>query len=188
MNWAQNRDIMKSLHHISALLVVASTLLSSCSLLVSSPIHYPGPHHHHDSYESDSYGRHPHRNKKVYSGSFQVAPEGGIYEFECANDEFYISRIFDTSMPMPDLYTDSRYSQTSSDYIYVNDLTYEGSFYTITCNKDKHNWIIEVDPLLAVPGEFGTREIWVFMWDGSDDSNFVFHFEQSDDDSFECIE
>ena len=91
-------------------------------------------------------------------------------------------------MPMPDLYTDSRYSQTSSDYIYVNDLTYEGSFYTITCNKDKHNWIIEVDPLLAVPGEFGTREIWVFMWDGSDDSNFVFHFEQSDDDSFECIE
>ena len=42
---------------------------------------------------------------------------------------------------------------------------------------------------MATPGEFSYREIWVFMWDESDDFNFVFQFEQRDDyDSFEGIE
>ena len=35
---AQNLSVMKTLKNISILLVVASTLLSSCSLLVSSPL------------------------------------------------------------------------------------------------------------------------------------------------------
>ena len=94
-------------------------------------------------------------------------------------------------MPDSQRYSHSncRYSPTANDFISVNDVTYSGPFYTITCNRDKHNWIIEVDPLMATPGEFSYREIWVFMWDESDDFNFVFQFEQRDDyDSFEGIE
>ena len=176
---------MKTHKYISALLVVASALLSSCSLLVSSPIGPSGPHHH-----FAGYGPRPHRSGRVYNSLLQVPADGGIYEFDCANDEFYISRIFDSSMPEPQRYShaDCRYSPTANDYISVNDVTYSGPFYTITCNRDKHNWIIEIDPLIATSGELDYREIRVFMWDGSDNSNFVFQFEQSDSDSFEYIE
>ena len=112
---------MKTHIYISALLVAAVTLLSSCSLLVASPIHSHRPHPHYA-------------------------------------------------------------------YIDVDDFSYYGPFYTITCDLDKQNWIIEVDPLNATPGEISYREVWVFMWDGSDNFNFVFQFEQNDDDSFEGIE
>ena len=111
-----------------------------------------------------------------------------MYEFDCANDQFYISKIFDSSMLMQDAYTNSLYSPSTDDYASVNDLSYDGSFYTITCDLKEHKWIIEVDPLLATPGEFSYREVWVCMWDESDGYKFVFQFEQNDDDSFEGIE
>lgn len=91
-------------------------------------------------------------------------------------------------MLMPDAYTDCSYSPTTDEFEDVNDLSYYGPFYTITCDLDKHNWIITVDPWTATPGELSYREVWVFMWDGSDNFNFVFQFEQNDDDSFEGIE
>ena len=175
---------MKTLKHISALLVVASTFLSSCSLLVSSPIHSPGPHHFLAGPVPSPYRGNPQRVKKVYNGIIQVSAGGGIYQFECADDQFYISRIFDSSMPVLHNYSNCRYSPKSDDYISVDDLTYSGSFYTITCNKDEHNWVINIDPLT----ESDFREIRVFMWDGSDDSNFIFRFEQSDFNDDECIE
>ncbi len=168
---------MKTHIHISALLVVAITFLSSCSLLVSSPL--PG---------YASYEERPQWNKKICKKSFQVPVDGGVFEFECANDQFYISKIFDSSMPTPPAHTNCRYSPTTDDYIDVDDLSYYGSFYTVTCNLDQHNWIIKVDPLIATTDEYSYREIWVFMWDESDDYHFVFRFEQNDFDSFERIE
>lgn len=183
MNRTQNTSIMKTHIYIFALLVAAITLLSSCSLLVASPIHSHGPHPHYAPHEEK-----PLWSKKICKKSFQVPIDGGIYEFECANDEFYISRIFDSSMLMPETHTNYRYSPTTDDYLSVDDLSYYGPFYTITCDLDKHNWIIKVDPLTATPGEFSYRDIWVFMWDGSDDYHFVFQFEQYENDSFEGIE
>lgn len=174
---------MKTHIYISALLVAAVTLLSSCSLLVASPIHSHRPHPHDASHEER-----PHRSNKVCKKLFQVPVEGGVYEFDCANDQFYISKIFDSSMLTPEAYTNCSYSPTTDDYIDVDDFSYYGPFYTITCDLDKQNWIIEVDPLIATPGEISYREVWVFMWDGSDNFNFVFQFEQNDDDSFEGIE
>lgn len=179
---------MKTHQYISVLLVVASTLLSSCSLLVSSPLHYQRPHPYFADYDSNHHRAKPHWNNKVYNGYIEVPAEGGIYEFDCADDQFYISRIFDSSMPVPQKHSNCRYSPTSDDFESVNDLTYSGPFYTITCNKDKHNWVIKVDPIMTTTGELNDREIWVFMWDGSDDSNFVFKFEQIDYDSIGYIE
>lgn len=91
-------------------------------------------------------------------------------------------------MLMPEAYTNYSYSPTTDEYIDVDDLSYYGPFYTITCDLDKQNWIIKIDPFTATPGEISYREIWVFMWDRSDNFNFVFQFEQNDDDSFEGIE
>lgn len=174
---------MNTHKHISALLVVAIDLLSSCSLLVSSPLPSPRPHPYYASY-----GGSPYRNNKVCKKSFHVPIEGGVYEFNCANDQFYISKIFDSSMIMPQAHSNCRYSPTTDDYITVGDLSYNGPFYTITCNLDKHNWIIKVDPLMSTPDECSDRDIWVFMWDESDDYHFVFLFEQYNNDSLECIE
>ena len=176
---------MKTHKYISALLVVASALLSSCSLLVSSPIHSHRPHPHYDYYDEGK----PIRNRKVCKKSFKVPIEGGVFEFDCANDQFYISKIFDTSMLMQEAYTDGLYSPSTDDYTSVDDLSYDGPFYTITCDLDEHKWIMEVDPLMATPGEYSYREVWVCMWDESDCYRFVFQFEQKDDDdSFEGIE
>ena len=173
---------MEAHKHISALLVVASALLSSCSLLVSSPLPPSGPRPHS---ESDSFGR----KNYVYSGIIEVPAEGGIYEFDCADDQFYISRIYDSTMPLPRKTSNCRHTPTTNDLWPVYDLTYTGSFYTITCNRDEHNWIINIDPLISIPGEYNDRGILVYMWDGSDDYNFIFRFEQSDnDDSYGYIE
>ena len=164
---------------------MASTLLSSCVLLAPSPIHYSSPHPYYADQEPSPYGG----SHKVYNGFIEVPAEGGIYEFECADDHFYISRIFDSSMPVPGEYSNCRYSPTTDDYISVNDYSYSGSFYTITCNKDEHNWVIKVDPFMAMQDEYNYRDIWVFMWDGSDNSHLIFQFEQIDDDnSYEHIE
>ena len=119
---------MKTHIYISALLVAAVTLLSSCSLLVASPIHSHRPHPHYASHEER-----PHRSNKVCKKLFQVPIDGGVYE---ANDQFYISKIFDTSMLMPDAYTDCSYSPTTDEFEDVNDLSYYGPFYTITCDFD----------------------------------------------------
>ena len=49
--WTQpNQHIMKHLKHISILLIVASTFLSSCTLLASSPLPRTRPHHYHHHY------------------------------------------------------------------------------------------------------------------------------------------
>ena len=176
---------MKTHKHILALLVVVSALLSSCELLVSSPIHSYGPHHH-----FAGHGSKLHRRGRVYNSQLQVPADGGIYEFDCANDEFYISRIFDSTMPVAQRYSQlhCRFSPTADDFELVNDVTYSGPFYTITCNKDEHNWIIQIDPLIATPGKLDYREIRVYMWDGSDDSKLVFQFEQKDLDDYGYIE
>ena len=155
-----------------------STLLSSCSLLVSSPIHYSRPSNH---------GRHPHRNHKVYNGSYEVPAEGCTFEFDCANDDFYILRIFDSSLPVTQGLSNSRFFPSYNDCISVNDLTYAGPFYTITCNQDEQNWNITVDPITTTPGMLDNREVWVFMRDRSDDSYFVIKFEQNDPDSYGYI-
>ncbi len=182
---------MKYHQHILALLAVASTLLSSCTLLVSSPIPHSGHHHHYDDDGGSSYRARP---RRVYSRVFQVPAEGGIYEFDCATDQFYISKIYDTSMPtlepMPryNTHTNCRISPSTDDYESVNDLTYNGSFYTITCDMDKQNWVITVDPFVAFPDEPSIRDIWVLMHDESDDSGFVFQFEQIDDETIESIQ
>ena len=170
---------MKTHKYISALLVmVASALLSSCSLLVSSPIHSYRPRPYYASA-----GERPLRSPKVCKRSFQVPVDGGVYEFDCANDQFSLPRIFDTSMLMQDAYTDSRYSPATDDYASLDGLSYDGAFYTITCDLDEHKWTITVDPLMATPGEFSYREVWVCMWDESDGYKFVFQFEQNDDDN-----
>lgn len=169
---------METHKYISALLVVASALLSSCSLLVSSPLSAPRPRPHTEL-----------RNNNVYSGIINVPTEGGIYEFDCADDQFYISRIYDSTMPLPRKSSDCRHSPTTNDLWPVYDLTYTGSFYTITCNRDEHNWIIKIDPLISIPGQINDRDILVYMWDGADDYNFIFRFEQNDnDDSYGYVE
>lgn len=171
---------MRTLKHISALLAVASILLSSCSLLESSPLPHSRPRPHYPAPESFSYGSYPYRHNKVYNGVIHVPAEGGVYEFKCGDDKLFISEIYDSSMPLPDRQMNSHYSPTSNDYISVDDVSYSGSFYTITCNKDQHNWVVKVDPLLAASGELANRDVWVIIWDLSDDSNFLFQFEQSE--------
>lgn len=175
---------MKPLKYISVLLVMACTLLSSCSLLVSSPLPHSRPHHHFAGHGPSSYDGNPHWNGKVYNKVFKVPVKGGVYEFKCANDQFYISRIFDSSMPLPDEQTDRHCSPSPDRYQIVDNLAYSGSFYDITCYKDKHTWVIQIDPLT----ESDMRDIWVLMWDESKESNYVFQFEQYDPDALEYIQ
>lgn len=175
---------MKPFRYIFALLVVASTLLSSCSLLVSSPLHYyPSPRYYSDDYESSSYVEPP--RGRIYNGAFQVPADGGVFEFDCATDQFHVSKIYDSSMPVTDY--NSRYATPKGNYTSANELTYEGSFYTITCNKDKHNWIIQVYPFITTSDECNEREICVLIWDGSDHSINRFQFEQISSEEIEYI-
>ena len=180
---------MKTHEYISVLLlVVASALLPSCILLDSSPLHTPRPHPPIADSRPSSYLGDPHRNSKVYNKSFEVPVDGGIYEFDNSSNQLYFLSIFDSSMSEPQKLSDDRYSPAESGFIMVDDLTYTGQFYTITCNKDKHKWAIEVEPLQAAPDEEYYREIMVFMWDGSDNTRFVFRFEQIDDYDYGSIE
>lgn len=115
-------SIMKTHKHISALLVVASVIFSSCTLFVSSLLEYPRPR--------------PNTNltQNVYNGIIEVPADGGLYEFDCTDDKFYISKFFDSSMPVLSKNFDSRHSPETNNYIPVNDLTYSGSFYTVYKN------------------------------------------------------
>lgn len=173
MNRTQNADIMKRLQLISVLSIVSCTLLSSCTLLESSPLPRERRHHH-DAHYGSSY------NDKTYHGTFQVPAEGGIYEFDCADDDFFISHIMDSSMPMPAA-PQGRCAPSVEAGRHVNALTYDGPFYTITCHPEKHNWVIEVDPLRVTQWGRNEREVMVFMSDESDYSDFVFLFEQKGD-------
>ncbi len=172
MNRTQNTNIMKTLSIISNFLVsvAACTLLSSCVLLASSPIHHPRHH------------RIPDPNTIVYNAVFHIPEKGGVYEFECADDQFYISKVLDTTMPLPRPHTHSNCccSHPMNHFKIIEDMTYHGSFYTITCNNDDHTWVIEFAPIKTASGESNQRDVWVQMWDGSDDSDFVFLFEQGD--------
>ena len=180
MNRTQITIIMKSFKHISALSVVASTLLSSCTLLVSSPL--PSSDHANNIiYHSGK--------TNGYDEIFQVPAKGGVYEFDCANDQYSISILFDSSMPLPVPRKQSncrcyQASETSKP-ITVKGLTYSGPFYTITRNADKHNWIITIDPLTTMSGESDEREVLVSVWDEPHD--LVFKFKQSDFEPIEYI-
>lgn len=179
---------MKALKTISFILVLATacTLLQSCSLLVASPIHYSSPHlhtgppHHHDHVTAED----AILNTRAYQGFISIPAKGGIFEFECSTDQFLISRILDSSMPRrkPHTHSNCRCPYTADDYIVIDDTNYYGSFYTITCNYDKHTWTIEVDPLMANYNEFMRRDIWVIMWKEGDEVDrelYSLHFSQS---------
>ena len=87
-------------------------------------------------------------------------------------------------MPLPNEQTDRHCSPSPDRYQIVDNLAYSGSFYDITCYKDKHTWVIQIDPLT----ESDMRDIWVLMWDESKESNYVFQFEQYDPDALEYIQ
>ena len=172
---------MKTLKNISLILVATSTLLASCTtLLASSSL---------SSCDSDSFIEEEFEdeeeviisqhmvgccNNDLYSEVFQIPVDGGSYEFECEYVQFYISKIFDTSLPCT-------FEQFSTQVFKpVNAWVYNGPFYTITCDTRNHVWKIEVEPLISLSE---IRQIWVLMWPGFDKHNYVFQFEQGDPDS-----
>ena len=173
---------MKTLKNISLILVATSTLLASCTtLLASSSL---------SSCDSDSFIEEEFEdeeeviisqhmvgyscNNDLYSEVFQIPVDGGSYEFECEYVQFYISKIFDTSLPCT-------FEQFSTQVFKpVNAWIYNGPFYTITCDTRNHVWKIEVEPLISLSE---IRQIWVLMWPGFDKHNYVFQFEQGDPDS-----
>lgn len=175
---------MKTLKTISIILVLvaACTHLTSCTLLASSPIHSSRLHLHFDDYVADE---DPWESNQAYHGFFRIPARGGVYEFECSTDQFFISRILDSSMPLSKPHSQSNCRCSSNSYHHfmsVDASTYSGSFYTITCNYDEHNWTIKVDPLSTTSSELGRRDVWVIMWREGDDVDNEFyslHFIQS---------
>lgn len=165
---------MKPLNHISVLLVAASTLLTSCLLLVSSPLPPSRPHHYvdHESHKGNSNG---------YDEFYQIPAKGGVFEFQCANDQFNLAVLFDSTTPMVDQHSNGRCGPTVDKNYYkpVKGSFYDGPYYTITCDKDKHKWTIEVKPLTTKYRGSDKRNICVSMQDESDFSTFVLMFEQS---------
>ncbi len=170
---------MKRLQLIPVLSIVTCTLLSSCALLVSSPLPRAGHHHHHADSESSYDERHDYRN--TYHGTIQVPAEGGIYEIDCADDDFFISYIIDSSMPQSVATHNGRCGSMVECGRHVNGLTYDGPFYSIACYQEKHNWVIEIAPFRAAMALGDEREIMVHMSDESDYSDVVFIFKQSGD-------
>jgi len=175
---------MKTLNTISLLLILvtACTVLSSCSLLVASPIHYPRPHHH---FDNDVAAINPMEYDKAYNAYFRIPAKGGVYEFECSTDQFIISKVLDSSMPMPFQHTHSNCRCASGSYEHfmaIDASTYNGSFYTITCNNDEQNWTIQIDPFTTTSSENRRRDVWVIMWkegDNYDTELYSFHFIQN---------
>ena len=165
---------MKMLKIISVLLIVACTPLSSCLLLAPSPLSSSDSlsYYYDDEEEiiTPNTGNVSWSND-VYSEVFHVSVDGGSFEFECGYDQFYISKIFDSSLPCT---FDSFSTQV---FRPVNAWIYNGPFYTITCDTHAHTWKIEVAPMILTSE---IRQIWVLMWPGFDQYNYVFQFEQSD--------
>lgn len=204
---------MKTLKFISVLLAVASIHLSSCTLLSSSPLPLSSGFHSSftksvpskldvfvpletvNAYKENSDAI---NGDEVYSVIFQIPAGGGSYEFECANGQFYISKILDSSMQLTD------FPPTTSSFKYVHASAYSGPYYRITCNQSqlKYTWKIEVDRFPKVepgqpiglrkhvradmpkvrPSQPSVRTIYVLMWDETDDYNYVFQFEQRNDE------
>ena len=175
---------MKTFKTISLLLVLMATctVLSSCSLLVASPIHSSRPHHH---FDNDVPIGNPMGYNQAYHGYFRIPAKGGVYEFECKTDQFYISKILDSSMPMPKSHIHSNCRCATGSYEHfmtVDDSIYYGSFYTITCNNDEHNWTIKIDPFTTTSSDIRRRDVWVIMWrEGNyvDNEIYSLHFIQS---------
>lgn len=172
---------MKTLKYISALLVLACSLLSSCSLLVASSIYPSDDYLSYDEEEVDEeeyyceYIDDVTLSNDVYSEVIFIPVDGGSYEFKCRFDQFYISKIFDSSLPC-------NFDQFSTQVFRpVNAWVYNGPFYTITCDTRQHTWKIEVEPLISMSN---IRQIWVMMWPGFNNQNFVFQFEQGDYDNW----
>lgn len=182
MNRTQDFNMMKTLKYISALLVLACTLLSSCSLLVASSIYPSADYLSYDNEEDDEedeiyceYIDDVSRSNDVYGEVIYIPVDGGSYEFKCRFDQFYISKIFDSSLPC-------NFDQFSTQVFRpVNAWVYNGPFYTITCDTRQHTWKIEVEPLISMSN---IRQIWVMMWPGFNNQNFVFQFEQGDYDNW----
>lgn len=172
---------MKRLQLIPIFSIVTCTLLSSCALLVSSPLPHTGHHHHDADYGSSYDGRPAHRNDKTYHGTIRVSAEGGIYEIDCADDDFFISYIIDSTMPLPVSNHNGRCGPMVECGRHVNGLTYDGPFYSIACYQEKHNWVIEFKPLMASLAGRDGREVMVFMSDESDHSDIVLLFQQRED-------
>ena len=179
MNRTQIADIMKRLQLIPIFSIVTCTLLSSCALLVSSPLPHTGHHHHDADYGSSYDGRPAHRNDKTYHGTIRVPAEGGIYEIDCADDDFFISYIIDSTMPLPVTTHNGRCGPMVECGRHVNGLTYDGPFYSIACYQEKHNWVIKIAPFRAAMALGDERDIMVHMSDESDYSDVVFLFKQS---------
>ena len=108
----------------------------------------------------------------VFINPLYIPVEGGTYEFEYANETFYISSVYDSSMRPVDSSFSTRLFKS------VKSLSYNGSYYKISCNRVTHTWRIEVDPM-PITDKPEKRSIYVLMWTSSHNYNFVFQFDQS---------
>ena len=117
------------------------------------------------------------QKKEVFINPLYVPDWGGTYEFEYVNETFYISSVYDSSMWPVDS------SLSTLLFKSVKSLSYNGSYYRISCNRGTHTWKIEVDPM-PISDEPETRSIYVLMWTSSHNYNFIFQFEQSNFEEF----
>lgn len=108
----------------------------------------------------------------VFINPLYIPAEGGSYEFEYANETFYISSVYDSSMRLVDAPLSTLLFKS------VKSLSYNGSYYRISCNRGTHTWRIDVDPM-PISDKPETRSIYVLMWTSSHNYNFVFQFDQS---------
>lgn len=113
----------------------------------------------------------------VFINPLYIPAEGGTYEFEYVNETFYISSVYDSSMWPVDS------SLSTLLFKSVKSLSYNGSYYRISCNRGTHTWKIEVEPM-PISDEPETRSIYVLMWTSSHNYNFIFQFEQSNFEEF----
>ena len=109
---------------------------------------------------------------EVFINPLYIPAEGGSCEFEYVNETFYISSVYDSSMPLVNA------PFTTHLFKSVKSLSYIGPYYSISCNMGKHTWKIEVDPM-PISDEPETRCIYVLICTSSHNFDFVFHFEQS---------
>lgn len=108
---------------------------------------------------------------EVYSNVMYIPAEGGSYEFEYLNESFRIASVYDSSIPPVNSPFSTRLFKT------VNSLSYNGPYYSITCDREKNTWKIVVDPM-AQTFDPETRSIYVLMWTSSQYNKFVFRFKQ----------
>jgi len=144
---------------------------------VSSPLHSSRPHY----FDDDADAGNPDWDANLYDAAFEIPAEGGIYEFDCPDDQFCISKVLDSTMPLPYPHThyDCRCSYPINHFRIIEDEAYHGSFYSITCYHDDHTWVLEIYPLKAESDS--QRELWVLMRSGAN-VFFSFCFTQSNEE------